>query len=65
MESKITSYLFYMGLIAAVLAAILTTTVFRSSFEEQRLEELSGTARLLAKSYERLADKQEILQYAD
>ena len=29
MESKITSYLFYMGLIAALLAAVLTTVVFR------------------------------------
>lgn len=65
MESKITAYLFYMGLIAAVLAAVLTTMVFRSSFEEQRVDELSSTASLLAKSYIQLEDKQEILRYAD
>ena len=65
MESKITSYLFYMGLIAAVLAAVLTTVVFRSSFEEQRVIELSSTAGLLAKSYTQLENKEDILRYAD
>ena len=65
MEHKITCYLFYMGLIAAVLATVLTALVFRSSFEEQWVDELSRTAGLLAKSYTPLEDKEDILQYAD
>ena len=65
MEHKITCYLFYMGLIAAVLATVLTALVFRSSFEEQWVDELSRTAGLLAKSYTPLEDKEDILRYAD
>ena len=65
MEHKISCYLFYMGLIAAVLATVLTAFVFRSSFEEQWEDELSRTAGLLAKSYAQLEDKEDILQFAD
>ncbi len=56
MEEKITLNLFYMGLISAILAAVLSGLVFFDAFRSQVAEDLQRQGKLIAVAYQQLGE---------
>ena len=61
MESKITSSLFYMGLISAIMAIILTSFTLHESLKEQVEDNLQSQAQIIAASYQLMENPSEQL----
>ncbi len=64
MEEKIGFHLFFMGLLSAVAAVILSATVFYSSFEQQVSRDLKNAAAIITESYAHLEDAAEVQAFA-
>ncbi len=65
MEEKITLNLFYMGLIAAILAAVLSGAVFFDAFQAQISQDLAQQGTLVATAYESCGDISDLDLFSD
>lgn len=63
MEEKITLNLFYMGLIAAILAVICSGVTFYDAYQQQIQEDLSQQGQLIATAYEALDHDTDLTQF--
>ncbi len=64
MEEKIGFHLFFMGLLSAVAAVILSATVFYSSFEQQVSRDLKNAAAIITEGYAHLENAAEVQAFA-
>jgi two-component system phosphate regulon sensor histidine kinase PhoR len=63
-KERISFNLFYIGLLSAIIAMVVTAGAFRSSVEKQTQIDLKEEATLVAKIYPHLSDKMELRQFA-
>ena len=64
MSEKITINLFYMGLIAAIITAVLTGATLYRSYQDQVAVQLEQETRILAVAYGDVEDPEELAAYA-
>lgn len=64
MEEKIGFHLFFMGLLSAVAAVLLSATAFHVSFEKQVKEDLQNAAAIITEGYAHLSDVSELKAFA-
>lgn len=64
MKERISFNLFYIGLLSAIIAMVVTAGAFRSSVEKQTQIDLKEEASLVAKIYPHLVDKSELKRFA-
>jgi two-component system, OmpR family, phosphate regulon sensor histidine kinase PhoR len=63
-KERISFNLFYIGLLSAIIAMVVTAGAFRSSVEKQTQIDLKEEASLVAKIYPYLVDKSELRRFA-
>lgn len=64
MEEKITAHLFFMGIIAAVLAVLVSTYIFRGGFGQQVESDVRSSAELISEAYPYLEDDGELEKFS-
>ncbi len=64
MEEKITLNLFYMGLIAAILAVICSGATFYGAYQQQVQSDLAQQGQLVAAAYEALGQEADLTEFA-
>ncbi len=64
MSEKITINLFYMGLIAAIITAVLTGTALYRSYQDQVVFDLEQETHMIAVAYQSLEDPLELAAYS-
>lgn len=64
MKERISFNLFYIGLLSAIIAMVVTAGAFRSSAEKQTKIDLKEEAGLFAKFYPHLVDKNELKRFS-